>query len=366
MRRVTLALAFVLGTGLACSGGGPETAEVGPTVLQPDDLVTVSRKPIATGPRLSGTLEPALKAVLRAETNGSIVDLRVEIGDHVVPGQILARIDNRAAGSALQSARSSVTSSQQSVLLAEREVQRVRTLVEAGALSARDLEQAESGVIQARAGLAGANAQLSAQGEQVDATVVKSPLAGVVSSREVSEGDVVSPGLGLFTVIEPSSLRLDASVPAASATHLMAGSPVFFSVQGYDDRLFQGKVERVAPAVDSASRQIPVLVSVPNQDGELLAGLFAEGRVATEQREGFVVPSGAIIAEGSRPHVLRVEEGVVRRVPVTIGLADDQADTVEITEGVADGDQLLMAGVHDVAPGTKVEVREPSAKNEEG
>jgi membrane fusion protein (multidrug efflux system) len=358
--RVALVSAVLLA--LACAGGEPPPPPApASTLLQAADVVTVTRRPIATGPRLSGTLEPAEKAVLRAETAGSVVGLRAELGDRVAANQILARIDNSAAGSGFASAQSGVESAQQAVILAERELQRVRTLVGAGALSPREQELAETQLVQARAGLAGARAQLAAQGVQVDATVVRSPIAGVIARRDVSDGDVVSPGLPLFTVIEPSSLRLDAGVPAAAVRMLSPGTPVFFSVQGWADRQFEGRVERVAPAVDAASRQIPVLVSIPNEGGELLAGLFAEGRVATERREGFVVPTDAVETSGPRPWVLKVAGGTVEKVEVVLGLADEHSDTVEIVSGVADGDVLVLANARDVEPGTAVEVRDRSA-----
>jgi membrane fusion protein (multidrug efflux system) len=138
---------------------------------------------------------------------------------------------------------------------------------------------------------------------------------------------------------------------------LSAGTPVYFTVQGWPDRQFEGKVERVAPAVDAASRQIPVLVSIPNEGGELLAGLFAEGRVATERREGFVVPSDAVELSGPRPWALRVVGGKVEKVEIELGLVDEQSDTVEIVSGVAEGDTLVLSNARDVEPGSAVEVR---------
>ncbi len=344
---------------LACSGAPAETAEPAPssTLLQAEDVIVVSRQPIATGPRLSGSLEPAAKAVLRAETGGSIRDLRVEIGDPVTSGQLLARIENDAVGSGMMSARSSVVSAEQDVALATREVERVGKLVAAGALSTRDLEVAQSGKVQAEARLAAARAQMAMQGEAVDATTVTSPLAGVLAQRNVSEGDVVTIGSPLFTVIEPSSLRLEASVPATAVGLLKQGDGVLFTVQGYAGRSFEGKVERIAPAVDPVSRQIPVLVSVPNEKGELLAGLFAEGRVATERREGIVVPADAVDLTGPRPSVLQVKDGHVERTEVVLGLADEEADTVELASGVEPGATLLLGGASDVADGAQVEIR---------
>ena len=357
MTRLSLGLS-VLFT-LACSGAAPDAVAPASSLLQADDVVVAAQGPIVNGPRLSGTLEPSVKAVLRAETGGSIVDLRVELGDVVAANQILARIDNHAAATGLASAQSSVGSAEQGVTIAERELQRATALVDGGALPKREQESAESRLIQARAALAGAKAQQAAQGEQVDATIVRSPIAGVVAARQVSDGDVVSPGLPLFTVIEPSSLRLEASVPASAVANLAVGTPVFFSVQGYGDQLFEGRIERVAPAVDPLSRQIPVLVSVPNANGALLAGLFAEGRVATERHDGVVVPEDAVDTEGPRPWVLKVVGGKTQRVEVGIGIVDEQGGKIEVVSGVNVGDTLVLSGARDVTPGATVEIQAP-------
>jgi RND family efflux transporter MFP subunit len=361
MHRTFLVLALLGAASLACGGGDePSEASAGtePAILQPEDVVTVGTRTIATGPRLSGTLEPAEKAVLRAETAGSIEDVRAEIGDVVKPGQILARIDNSAAGSGFQSARAGMVSAEQQVAIAERELERVKKLVGHGALASRDLELAESQLVAARAQVAGAKAQVAAQGDQLEATVVRSPIAGVVSQRSVGSGDVVSPGSPLFTVIEPSSLRLEAAVPADAASLLKAGATVQFTVQGFRDRPIEGRIERVAPAVDPASRQIPILASIPNADGALVAGLFAEGRVAIDAHEGLVVPADAVDANGPRPYVLRLANGTVERIEVELGLRDEQTESVEITKGVQAGDVLLLGAARDVEPGTPVELRQ--------
>lgn len=358
MRRTFLVLALIGAASLACGGGDePAEAKAEAAILQPEDVVTVGSRTIATGPRLSGTLEPAEKAVLRAETAGSVEDVQAEIGDVVKPGQVLARIDNSAAGSGFASARAGMVSAEQQVAIAERELERVRKLVGHGALASRDLELSESQLVAARAQVAGAKAQVAMQGDQLEATVVRSPIAGVVSQRAVSSGDVVAPGAALFTVIEPSSLRLEAAVPADAASLLEVGSAVQFTVQGFRDRMIEGRIERVAPAVDPASRQIPILASIPNADGSLVAGLFAEGRVAVEAHDGLVVPADAVETSGPRPYVLRLANGTVERVEVELGLHDEQTEAVEITKGVAAGDVLLLGSARDVEPGTPVELR---------
>jgi RND family efflux transporter MFP subunit len=337
-------------------GGDAETDPV--TVLAPADVATARMDTVATGPRISGTLEPAKKAVMRAEAGGSVLEVAVELGDKVTTGQLLGRIETSGSGDLWRSAQSSVLSAEQDLKNADRDLERARRLADAGAVSPRDVEVSESQRASAAARLEASRAQLASAGTQLGRTTLKSPIDGVVAERAVNVGDVVTPGAPMFTVIEPSSLRLEASVPAASIGALSVGTAVRFEVQGYPDRPIEGTIDRIAPAVDATTRQIPVLVSIPN-DGTnaLVAGLFADGRIANDQHEGLVVPADAVDLGGAVPAVLTVVEGRVERVDVAIGLKDEGAEQIEVTSGLRAGAIVIRGGAHDVAPGTRVEVR---------
>lgn len=336
---------------LACKGPPPAgSAPAGPTQLGVEDVVTVQAGTISAGPRISGTLEPAEKAVLRAEAAGSVESVRAEVGEAVTRGQQLARIEALAANSAVASARAGVEAAEQDVALAERQLERAKRLVAAGALAAHDQELAELGVTSAKARLKAAQAQAAAAGQQAGGAMVTAPFDGVVAERSVNQGDVVAPGAPLFTIIDRSSLRLSGSVPAEAVALLAEGRPVRFTVQGYEGRSFDGAVERVAPAVDPTTRQLPVLVTLPNPDGVLVAGLFAEGRVAAEAKEGIVLPAAALAADGS---VHRVKDGKVEVVTVRVGLRDEAAETVEVS-GLAAGDAVLVGPAREIPAGTAV------------
>jgi len=160
----------------------------------------------------------------------------------------------------------------------------------------------------------------------------------------------------MFSVIDPSSMRLLASVPSEQLGALALGSPVQFEVRGYPGQKFEGKIERIAPAADPTTRQITVLVSIPNPGNRLIAGLFAEGQVASERREALVVPLSAVDVSGTTPHVLRVRGDQVERVDVVTGLTDERTERVEIRSGLNAGDLVLTGPARTVAPGTKVQL----------
>jgi RND family efflux transporter MFP subunit len=193
----------------------------------------------------------------------------------------------------------------------------------------------------------------SSRSSLADATI-RAPFDGVISERSVSQGDVVSPGTPLITVIDPASMRLEATVPSEQLSALSVAAPVRFEVRGYPNQSFVGRIASIAPAVDPATRQIAILVDIPNPGGKLVAGLFAVGRIDSDAPEGLATGSEAVDLSGVTPTVTRVRDGVVERVPVKLGVRDVQAERIELLSGVAAGDILLIHGAQKLAPGTRV------------
>jgi RND family efflux transporter MFP subunit len=146
-------------------------------------------------------------------------------------------------------------------------------------------------------------------------------------------------------------------VPVEDIAAVKPGADVSFTVSGFAARSFGGKIQRVSPAVDPTTRQVRVIVAIANRDRALVAGLFADGRVATERRQAVVVPRGAIDSRGIRPLVVRLKSGRVERVEVETGLQDRVNERVEIRRGIASGDTVLMGGAAGLAPGTPARVR---------
>jgi RND family efflux transporter MFP subunit len=282
----------------------------------------------------------------------------VEAGQRVSAGTVLARIDDAAVRDAAISAKSGVTQAQVAADQAARELQRSRTLAKAGAVAERDVEVAERANLSAQAALDDAKARLSAAEKSLRNTMVRAPFAGVVAERAVSPGDVVSPGAAMFTVIDPRSLRVEASLPAASLADVKVGAEVRFSVNG-SDRQLSGRVTRINPMVDPQTRQVRILATVPNASESLVAGLFVEGRVAAQKREGVLVPEQAVDQTGIAPYVMRLKGGKVEKVEVQVGLRDVAAEQLEITTGLAGGDTVLLGAARGISAGASVAVSTP-------
>jgi RND family efflux transporter MFP subunit len=227
--------------------------------------------------------------------------------------------------------------------------------VKAGALAQRDLDQAQTLVSAAEARVAAARAELAAASERLSETVVRAPISGVISAA-VNSGDVVSTGAELFTIIDPTTMELYASVAADNVSLLRRGTPVVFQVQGHPGRTFRGTIRRVSPSVNPATRQVDVYVSVPNNSGLLIAGLYASGRIATGDSNGVVIPSEAVASVDNENYVLKIERDQVVRQTVQLGSKDENTGRVQVTSGLEAGDLVLISAATSLRPGTTVEV----------
>ena len=335
-------------------------ADAGAVAIGPENVVVVKATEIRTGPAISGTLSPEEEATIRSELSGAVVETYVDQGQRVSKGQHLIRIDDTSLRDAVLSARSGVASAQSNYENATRNLQRSETLLKAGAIADRDAEQARTSAKLAESQYADARARLTNAQQMLDKANVHAPFNGVVSARPVNAGDVVSPGTALVTVVNPATMRLEASVPAEDLTDVRLGLPVDFTVNGYPGRHFTGRITRVNPVADPTTRQVRIIASIPNAGGTLVGGLFADGRVSSETRTAPSVPLTAVDERGVRPSVVMIKSGKTQKVDVALGIRDDATETVEIKSGVQPGDTVLVGAARGISVGTNVRVSAPS------
>ena len=353
-----LALLLVMTAATACDRDEARAASAGANtvVVGPENVAVVRLQDVRTGPSLSGSLQPEQDATVRAELSAAVVQTFADVGQRVAAGAVLARLDDRAIRDSYLSAQTSVVTAQNNYNVAQRELERAQTLVKAGAIAERDVELARNQAAAASAQLANARAVFANAAKQLGYTQVRAPFAGVIAQRHVNAGDVVSPGGALFTVVNPASMRLEASVPADQVSSIRVGLPVEFSVTGYPNRVFAGRITRVSPTADPATRQVQIVAVVPNAGNTLVGGLFAEGRVASETRTAPVAPATAIDERGLRPFAMRIRNGRTERVDVQLGIRDEANEIVEIRSGIVPGDTVLLGAARGVSPGTAITV----------
>ncbi len=350
-----ITLGFLAGCQTTQSAG-PEPQRQEAVVVGQENTAKATVEEILTGPLISGTLQAEKEATVRAEVGGAVLEVNGEEGQAVRKGALLARIEAGALDDAALSAESAVRSAQNALEVAVREEQRTGRLVEAGALAERNLETASNAVSGAQAQLADARARSVAAREQLGKATIHAPISGVIAARPANAGDVVTPGTVLFVIMDPSRLELQASVPAQELPHLRIGTTVDFEVRGASREHFVGRIERISPVADPVTRQVSIFVQVPNPGRRLVAGLFAEGRVATQRRKSLIVPADAVDTREPNPWVLKVRDGKTERVEVRLGVEDKRTERLEILSGLNEGDLLLVGAAQQITPGTPVKI----------
>jgi RND family efflux transporter MFP subunit len=340
-----LATVILAGAIIARCGRGAEAADTladsaRAAVLGPDDVTRVARRNLIAGVPVSGTLQPAVEVRIASPIPEVVDEVLVKEGQAVRRGQVLARFRTNVLEPAALSAGAQRRK-------ARADYERMQNLYKEGAVAEQDVENAE-------VTLRAAEATEAAAQKRLDESTVRAPISGVISQRAVDSGDRVKDGDFLFQLVNTSELEFEATVPSEYVGRVRLGAMAVLTVPGADSAL-SGRVSRVNPTVDEATRQVKVYLTVPNRAGRLVGGLFASGRIVLRAVTGAVaVPSSAVrTGPGGRSYVLIVEAGKVARREVQTGAIDEQASLVEITAGLEGGETAI------IGPASGLEVGEP-------
>jgi RND family efflux transporter MFP subunit len=382
-RLAPAALAAVLAAG-ACSnkqeaaaapaGGGAPNGPGGggrerpPLVLAATDVAPVRRGRIEAGIPLSGDLRPIQRVTVRAALEGDLARVLARPGDAVRAGQLLAEFESSVEQSSRAAAGADLAAARSDVATARWNAEQARELFRAGAVAEREARVADQALAAARAREAAAAAAVRAAAQTAGNTRVVAPLTGVVESRAVEGTEHVARGAELFTVVRADVLELAASVPERAAGEVRPGQTVRLNVAG---RAVDGRVARVSPTVDPATRAATVFVQIPNPGARFKGNSFATGRAVGRALDGaLLVPTAALRqaqeeagagatrgAPAPAPtFVFRVRGGAAERVGVSLGVVDEQAGVAEVVDGLDEGDRVIVGNVSGVGRGVRVQV----------
>jgi RND family efflux transporter MFP subunit len=317
---------------------------------------------VESGPTISGTLVPRDQAVVRAQISGSVLRTFVDQGKAVREGEVIATIDNSALTDAVASAKYAVTNAESSLDVAKREQSRQEALLKSGAIAEQSVDQSRKNTVGAEAAVAQAKANVASAEKQLSYATVRAPFSGVVSEKSVSIGDVVQQGTTLFTIVDPSTLELQGTVPANALDVVRTGLTIAFNVTGYPDRTFVGTITRINPTADPMTRQVRIYAEIPNKGNSLVGGLYAQGRVASVMKSVLSLPSDAIDRKTITPAVLKFHNGIIERTVVELGTLDEKNNRIEIVSGINPGDTVLRGAALDVPLGSKVKAIADTSK----
>lgn len=341
-----------------------EAASAPSLFVAPEDLLTVQASRIAQGPVISGSVQPAKRADLRAEVPAVVMQVLKDNGESVRAGEVLMRLDDTAIRDALTSAQESLRVSTQGVEQADRNLQRLNSLREQGMVSAQALEDAQLRRQQALGDQVAARSRVVSAQQQQSRTVVKAPFDGVVSERRASVGDTAQIGKELLKSIDPRTMRFEGLVSADRLQDLKLGQPVSFRVNGFSERSFAGKLQRIDSSVNTATRQVSVWVSFNDaQVAPKVAGLFAEGRIEASSASVLSAPESALVRQGDTGHAWRIAEGRLHKVAVKLGERDTRSGEWPLLAGLQAGDRILRNPGSNLKDGQDVTLTAAAAAN---
>lgn len=345
----SLFIAVVLATSLAACdkspGKGDTMKDAGgqpaKLVIAPEDYITVHASALASGPVVTGSIQPERKADLRAEVSAVVLQVLKENGDVVRRGDILARLDQTAIQDSLRSAEDNARNAVQALDQAERNLQRLKTLRASGMTSLQALDDAEVRRNGAQSELSASRTRVVLARQQLERTTVRAPFDGVVSERKVSAGDTASIGKELFKVMDPTSMRFAGRVSADKISVVSVGQAVSFRINGYAGQEFRGKVTRVDPSANDVTRQVEVLVSFVDAKQPKVSGLYAEGVIESGNIKALTLPESVVVRSGDKSSVWRVKANALNRVELALGARDPRTGDFEVRSGLAEGDTIL-------------------------
>lgn len=319
-----------------------KTEMVEDTFAIPVQMAKVGAKTISQGLIATGEFKGWEEVTLVAESQGSIQYLRVEEGQQIRKGQVIAKVDAVSLNSQLSSSRSAYAK-------AEKDVARYERLEKVGAVSQSALEDARIQLENAKANIAQIQQQLSF-------TTVKSPINGIVNTLMVEETSFVMPGNEIAEIVQIDRLKIEVNIAEDNLSKIKKGQKVIIKTDVFPLKTFEGKVSNISVKAD-ASRKFKVTIEVKNNDDNLRAGLFAEvnfDALETNKKEASMVPREAIVGSLQSPSVYVIENDKAKLRKIETGAVID--GDVVVLSGLNNGEQVVTKGIINLTDNTLVTI----------
>jgi RND family efflux transporter MFP subunit len=351
MKRLAL-IAFLL---VACSGK-TEAARKRPPPLVVVGKVQTRDVPVEV--RAPVDLRPLAQADVSAKTLGYLDAVLVDRGDAVKRGQLVALVRPSDLPDQLSTARGTLAQTQASVQLARANLDRAQKLAPSGVISQQDLQAATTALATAEATQQSAQSQVGGLATRLGETRIESPLDGLVSVRKLDPGALVGPtsgGSAILTVVRVDVLRVFIAIPEREISGIGIDKDAHVELDALPGKSLQGKVVRVAPALDPTTRTLDAEVQLKNDTGELRPGMYGIGAIVKEVHKNVPVVPASSVQISDRKHYVYVLLGdKVERREIQVGV--DTGNDLEVLSGVSGADEIVTAGIDGLSSGAEVRV----------
>jgi RND family efflux transporter MFP subunit len=338
----------------------PETKKDGPVTLEftPADVAVVEVKSLTRSIPFSGSLSPVVQTAVKSKVPGEVTRVLVREGEAVRDGQLLAQTDTTDLQSRLDAQAAALAEARARLKIAEKNRENGQALLRQKFISQNAFDTTDSTYEAAAASVRSQEAQLRIARKALDDAAVRAPIDGVVASRSVHAGEKVGVDQQLFTLVDLARMEIEAPAPASEIPAVRVGQAASFRVDGFAEREFEGRVERINPTAQPGSRAITLYISVRNPDGALRGGMFAKGQIVLDRSQpATVIPATALREESGQPYVFTIENGKIARRPVKVGAAQSDQGVVEIVSGLERGMNVVAAKLSGLKAGAPARLK---------
>lgn len=330
-------------------------AEAPPEPLRPVKSIKLGASIDDTALTLAGEVRARHESPLAFRVGGKVTECRVNLGDTVKRGEVLARLEPSDYKLGEQSSAANVAQAQSALKLAEADLERYRKLREDGFVSAAALDQKQAAADAAKALLESMQAAHAEQTRKVGYTTLDADSAGVISAHECNVGQVVGAGQPVLTLARDGEKEIAIHVPEAELQRFQHSSSFTVSLNALPDRTYQGRLREIAAAADPATRTYAARIAVNNADPALRLGMSATVSVAPGDNQVLRLPLAAVVSRDGHDHVWKLDaNGVVHLQAVTLGDIED--NSVRVMGGLNAGDTIVTAGASLLRDGQKVKI----------
>ncbi|MCZ7912680.1 efflux RND transporter periplasmic adaptor subunit [Agrobacterium leguminum] len=338
-----------------------ETAAMSPAgtpfELTATETAKIGTRPMAERLGISGELQPITRVVIRAREAGKIVEMNVRDGDTVQAGKLLVRFETDELQSTLLLRQSDRDAAEAELMLAMQALTRTEQLALKNIASAEQLDKAKSDVAVKTARLQSLSAQADIARLALRNAEIRAPFGGTVTRRLAEAGSRVGADGELLTLVDTSVLEAKVLVATRDVPRVTLGQTAELEIDGLGGQIVKGTVDRISPVAEDGTRFVAVYLRLANRDGQLWGGMFASGSILLrEKNDALVVPAIALRKDETGYHVLKVQDGHLRRQTVTVGARWNGGNLIEIAAGLKDGETILTAPLPELRPDMAVTV----------
>jgi membrane fusion protein (multidrug efflux system) len=302
---------------------------------------------------LTGSLLADKQSDIAADANGKVLSTKVERGQSVKQGEVLATLDASAAALTANAALAQEQLAKTQAEQAKTECARSKQLFDSGAISKAEYDRSVSQCTGTQWSVAAAAAQHGSAAKMVGDSAIRAPFSGIIGERYVNVGQYVQPSTRVVSLYSIDPLRLELSVPEQNVALVRPNLEVDFQVAAYGDRTFPGNVRFISPNVRQETRDLVVEAVVPNADGKLRPGMFATVRLKTGEKPAVVVPLAGVRKDLDPPRAYVVVAGQIEERVLQLG--EEQDGVVAIQSGVKAGEAVVQNPSNVVHDGARVE-----------